>query len=137
MESEAQPSPGPGRQYVPWELDSLDSDDLHREYTHVATFVAWLRRCDITVPTCWYSHGWVVRRLAVLSVWREDAHLDGASARDTAEWWRIGLMPLCTDWRDLIAHRGEHASVDNPLDDPAPVPPFEDFVAELVAERAE
>ena len=130
-------APTAARGYVPWDLDSLDSDELHREYTEVATFVDWLRDCDITVPSCWYTHGWVVRRLAALCVWHDDAHLDGASGRDAAEWWRAGVMPLCTDWRDLIAHRGEHASPDNPLEDPAPVPPLEEVVAQLVTERAE
>jgi hypothetical protein len=123
--------------YVPWDLDSLDSDHLHRGYAEVAAFVDWLRSCDITVPACWYTHGWVVRRLAALRVWHDDAHLDGASGRDAAEWWRAGLMPLCTDWRDLIAHRGEHTVPDNPLEDAAPVPPLDEVVAQLVAERAE
>ena len=122
---------------VPWDLDSLDSDDLPRAYSDVAAFVDWLRRCDITVPSCWYTHGWVVRRLAALQVWHDDAYLDGASAREAADWWRAGLMPLCADWRDLIAHSGEHASADNPLEDPARVPSLDDIVAQLVAERAE
>jgi hypothetical protein len=127
----------PARRSVPWDLDSLDGDALHRAYSHLADFVDWLRRCDIAVPSCWYAHGWVVRRLAALRVWQDDAYVDGATGRDAAEWWRAGLMPLCTDWRDLIAHRGEHTSPDNPLDDPAPVPSMDEVVAELVAERAE
>ncbi len=123
--------------YVRWDLDSLDDGDLHRAYTEAAAFVDWLRRCDITVPSCWYTHGWVVRRLAALQAWHDDAYLDGASGRDAADWWRTGLMPLCADWRELIAHRGEHASLDNPLEDPAPVPSLDAVVAQLVAEHSE
>lgn len=126
----------PGR-CVPWDLDSLDSDELRRMYSDLSEFVGWLRGCDITIPSCWYTHGWVVRRLAALRVWHDDAHLDDASARDAADWWRTGLMPLCADWRDLIAHRGEHTSPDNPLEDPAPVPGLEKVVAQLVSERGE
>lgn len=124
------------RRAVPWDLDSLDGDALCDAYAAVAEFVAWLRSCDITVPSCWYTHGWVVRRLASLRVWQDDAYADGMTGRDAAEWWRTGLTPLCADWRELIAHRGEHTSPDNPLDDPAPVLSFDEVVAELVAERA-
>jgi hypothetical protein len=125
------------RPSVPWDLDALDGDALRRAYTDVEAFVVWLRRCDITVPSCWYTHGWVVRRLAALGAWQDDAYCDGATGRDAADWWRTGLMPLCSDWRELIAHRGEHTSPDNPLDDPAPVPSLDQVVAELLAERAE
>ena len=123
-----------GRRYVPWDLDTLDTDHLYRGYSQIAEFVDWLGRCDIAVPSCWYTHGWVVRRLAALRVWHDDAYLDGATGRDGAEWWRTGVMPLCNDWRDLIAHRGEHTSPDNPLDDPAPVPSFDNVLTDLVAE---
>ncbi len=127
----------PARRAVAWDLDSLDGDALRDAYTAVAHFVAWLRAGDITVPSCWYTHGWVVRRLAALRVWQDDAYADGATARDAAEWWRTGLMPLCADWRDLVAHRGEHTSPDNPLDDPAPVPSFDQVVAELAEVRGQ
>jgi hypothetical protein len=122
---------------VPWDVDSLDGEELRRTYAAIADFVGWLRQCDIAVPSCWYTHGWVVRRLAALRVWQDDVHSDDATGREAAEWWRIGLMPLCADWRELIGHRGEHASPDNPLDDPAPVPSLDQVIAELVAERAE
>jgi len=125
------------RQAVPWDLDSLDGDALRQAYAAIADFVGWLRQCDITVPSCWYTHGWVVRRLAALRVWQDDAYSDDATGREAAEWWRTGLMPLCADWRELIAHRGEHTSPDNPLDDPAPVPSLDQVIDELVAERVE
>ena len=118
-------------------FDGVNGAQLRGAYEEVAAFVRWLQACDIRVPSCWYTHGWVVRRLAALRVWQDDAYADGATGRDAAEWWRTGLMPLCNDWRDLIAHRGEHTSPDDPLADPAPVPSLEDVIAELVAERAE
>ena len=123
------------RRAVPWDLDSLDGAALRDAYAAVAEFVAWLRGCDITVPSCWYTHGWVVRRLAALRVWQDDAYADGSAGRDAVEWWRTGLMPLCAEWRELIAHRGEHTSPDNPLDDPAPVPSFDQVAAQLVEDR--
>jgi len=118
-----------------WDPDSLAADQLESIYGEIAGFVEWLRACDIAVPSCWYTHGWVVRRLAALRVWQDDAYADGATGRDAAEWWRTGLLPLCADWRDLIAHRGEHTAPDDPLADPAPVPSLDQAVAELVAER--
>jgi hypothetical protein len=121
---------------VPWDLDALDGDALRQAYVQLSTFIDWLRACDVAVPSCWYAHGWVVRRLAALQMWHDDAYADDATGRDAAEWWRTGVMPLCADWRDLIAHRGEHTSPDNPLDDPAPVPILDEFVAGLVAERS-
>ena len=122
------------RRSVPWDLDSLDGAGLRWAYGELAEFVDWLRRCDVVVPTCWYTHGWIARRLAALRVWQDDAYMDGTTGRDVAEWWRTGLMPLCNDWREAIAHRGEHTSPDNPLDDPSPVPSLDDMLAELVAE---
>jgi hypothetical protein len=124
-------TPTAARRYAPWDLDSLDSGSLHREFSDLALFVDWLRACDVTVPSCWYTHGWVVRRLAALRVWHDDAHLDGASGRDAADWWRAGVMPLCADWRDLIAHRGRHVPSDAPLADPQPVPPLDEWIANV------
>lgn len=118
-----------------WDLDALDGDQLRRAYDDLAGFVRWLRECDITVPACWYTHGWVVRRLVALLHWQDTAYGPNADARDAADWWQLGVMPLCRDWTDLIAHRGRHVPADSPLDDPQPVPPFDDIVDQLLEER--
>jgi hypothetical protein len=118
----------------PWDIDALEGDQLRCAYNDLAEFVDWLRACDITVPSCWYTHGWVVRRLAALQHWHDDAHTPEARARDAADWWLMGVMPVCRDWSDLVAHRGRHVSPESPLDDPRPVPALDDVVAELLAE---
>lgn len=119
----------------PWDFDNLDHAELRQAYQGLATFVDWLEACDIRVPACWYTHGWVVRRLAALSYWHETAHTVESPARDAAEWWSHGLMPLCHDWTNLLGHRGRHVPPDSPLADPQPVPPLEDWLAEVGAVR--
>jgi hypothetical protein len=116
----------------PWDIDNLDGPELRRAYDQLAAFVDWLETCDIRVPACWYTHGWVVRRLAALSSWHEAAHTVESPARDAAEWWSQGLMPLCEDWTDLVGHGGRHVPPDAPLGHPQPVPPLEDWLADAV-----
>jgi hypothetical protein len=120
---------------VAWDVDALDGDELRRAYDDLATFVAWLHDCDITVPACWYTHGWVVRRLAALSYWQEASLAPESHPRDAADWWLVGVEPLRRDWADLIAHRGRHVPAESPIDNPAPIPGFEEFVDALVTER--
>jgi len=118
-----------------WDLDALDSDAVGDAYDDVAAFVDWLRSCDIAVPDCWYTHAWVVWRLAALSAWHRIAYLPDAGPREAVDWWLVGLEPLRRDWDELIPHRGRHVPADAPLDDPQPVPPLRDVVDAVVAER--
>jgi hypothetical protein len=129
------PSADAAGEWVGWDLDALDGDAVRNAYDGIATFVAWLRSCDIAVPDCWYTHCWVVWRLAALSAWQELAYLPGTSPREAVDWWLVGLEPLRRDWDELLAHRGKHVSPDTPLDDPQPVPPLGDVVDAVVAER--
>lgn len=121
--------------WVPWDLDALDSDALREAYLDVAAFVDWLRACDIAVPACWYTHGWVVWRLAALLAWQQLAYIAETNPREATDWWLVGLEPLRRDWEELQAHRGRHVPADSPLDDPKPVPPLDDVIAALVAAR--
>ena len=120
---------------VAWDLDALDSDALADAYDDVAAFVDWLRSCDVAVPECWYTHAWVVWRLAALSAWLHVAYLPDAGPREAVDWWLVGLEPLRRDWDELLAHRGRHVPDDAPLDDPQPVPPLCDVVDSIAAER--
>jgi hypothetical protein len=120
---------------LPWDLDLLAPDDLRRLYEGVASFVAWLEECNIEVPRCWYTHGWVVRRLAALSYWHEVAYAPGSPPRDAADWWLVGVEPLRRDWQELLAHRGKHVDPEAPFDHPQPVPSLEDTIEHLLAER--
>jgi hypothetical protein len=123
-------------QWVSWNLDALEGEALRTAYRDVASFVAWLRACDIEVPACWYTHPWVVWRLAALSAWLEVAYLADANPREAVDWWLVGLEPLRRDWADLQAHRGRHVPPEAPLDDPAPVAPLDDVIDSVVARRA-
>lgn len=118
-----------------WDLDALDDDQLRCAYTDVAVFVDWLTACGITVPACWYTHAWVVHRLAALSYWQEATLTPGSHPRDAADWWLAGVEPLRRDWTELVAHRGRHVPPGSPIDNPSPVPPFDEFLDQLIAER--
>ena len=121
--------------WVPWDLDALDGDAVGEAYRDVAAFVDWLRVCDITVPACWYTHGWVVWRLAALLAWQQLAYTAEANPREAVDWWLVGLEPLRRDWEEVQAHRGRHVALDSPLDDPKPVPALDDVIAAVVADR--
>lgn len=109
-------------------LDTLDGAELRPVYEDVAAFVGWLESCDIRVPTCWYTHGWVVRRLHAVLRWYDEAHSDESTGRAVADWWLVGVMPLIRDWSDLLEHRGRHVPADSPLADPEPVPALDDWI---------
>jgi hypothetical protein len=125
----------PAATSVPWDMDGVDAADVRQTYEDIARFVEWLRTCDVTVPTCWYAHGWVVWRLAALQAWQQAAYLPDAAAREAVDWWLVGVEPLRRDWEDLIAHRGRHTAPDSPLHEAQPVPPLDEVIASLVAER--
>ena len=129
------PMAGSEGQWVAWDIDALDADAVRDAYEDVATFVDWLRACDIAVPDCWYTHGWVVWRLAALSAWQELAYLPGTTPREAVDWWLVGLEPLRRDWDELLAHRGRHVPHDAPLDDPQAVPPLGDVIDTIATER--
>src|SRR5205807_5648809 len=59
----ARPSP---RAATLWNLDGLDTELLASTWQRTADFVGRLIADDIDVPECWYTHGWVVRRLVAL-----------------------------------------------------------------------
>ncbi|MGH7692679.1 MAG: hypothetical protein ACREOA_08230, partial [Candidatus Dormibacteria bacterium] len=100
-------------------------------------FVIWLQDQDVRVPGCWYSHGWLIQRLAALQAWRSRAYDPAAHPRDAAEWWAAGLAGLQRDWEPLLAHGGMHPPPDRPWDDPVPVPEFAEFVKAAVSARAQ
>ena len=120
---------------LPWDLDELPSGALRDQLTALATFVAWLRAADVDVPACWYTHGWVVRRLLALSYWHEAAHAPGSHPRDAAEWW-VALESLRRDWEEITAHRGKHGLPDAPLERPQPVASLDQVIEEYIASRA-
>ena len=122
-------------EWVAWNIDALDSDALRAAYRDVNSFVDWLRGCDIAVPACWYTHAWVVWRLAALSAWLEVAYMSEAHPREAVDWWLVGLEPLRRDWTELEAHRGRHVAPEAPLDDPSPMPSFDEFIEQLVRRR--
>lgn len=109
-------------------FDDVSGEELRDAYEDVATFVRWLEACDIRVPTCWYIHGWVVRRLHALVRWYDEAHGEEATGRAAADWWLVGVAPLLRDWPDLIAHRGRHIPPDSPLADPELIPPLNEWI---------
>ncbi len=119
---------------VPWDLDALGSGELHAAYLELARFVGWLRHCDVDVPSCWYVHGWLVRRLAALLHWR-DATLDPeVTAKAAADWWSA-LFVLQREWQELHGHHGTHPPDGRPWATPIATPAFEDAVAGAVRVR--
>ncbi len=112
-----------------WDLDALDADGRRDTYRQLDCFVAWLRACDVTVPQCWYTHGWVVWRLAALAAWQERAYAADAAPREAVDWWSSGLQALRQDWEDLLGHRGRHADPDSPVLRPRAVPSLDAFLA--------
>jgi hypothetical protein len=116
------------------DFDSLAGPDLRTAYEDVAAFVRWLDACDIRVPSCWYTHGWVVRRLDALRRWYDEVHNDESTGRASADWWLVGVGALCRDWSDLMGHRGRHVPADSPLADPQPVPSLEEWIQSISEE---
>ncbi len=121
----------------PWDLERCPAGQLTQGYADLQAVVSWLQEQDVGVPACWYTHGWLVHRLAALKAWRTLAYGPGAHPRDAADWWAVGLAALQRDWEPLLAHQGRHPPPDAPWDDPIPIPEFGAFVQALVRERAE
>ena len=126
-------TPGP----TPWDLAHCSAGQLAQRYADLQAFVSWLKDQDVQAPACWYTHGWLVYRLAALQAWRVCAYAPDAHPRDAADWWSVGLAGLQRDWEPLLAHQGRHPPPDAPWNDPVPVPEFGAFVQALVRERAE
>ncbi|HUY98541.1 MAG TPA: hypothetical protein VMW47_13155 [Verrucomicrobiae bacterium] len=127
---------GPPPPPVPWDLEQLPAAQLAPAYADVAAFVTRLQAQGIDIPACWYTHGWLVARLAALAAWRAAAYAPGASPRDAAEWWAVGVAGLQRDWEPLTVHQGRHPPPDAPWDDPVPVPELAAFVQAAVRARA-
>ncbi len=121
----------------PWDLDHCPATLLAQRYADLQAFVTWLGAQDIPAPACWYTHGWLVHRLAALQAWKVRAYAPDAHPRDAAEWWAVGLAALQRDWEPLLTHEGRHPPPDAPWDDPVPIPEFGAFVKAAVRERAE
>jgi len=117
---------------VAWDIDGARLDDLRATYEAVARFVEWLQARDVIVPACWYTHGWVVWRLAALSAWQQVAYRSDAHPREAVEWWLLGVDPLQRQWEQLVAHRGRHVAPDSPQHSAEPVPPLQEFLARLL-----
>ncbi len=121
----------------PWDLERCPADHLAQRYADLFAFVSWLQKQGVHAPTCWYTHGWVVHRMAALQAWRTHAYGPGSHPRDAADWWAVGLAALQRDWEPLLAHQGKHPPPDAPWDDPVPIPEFPDFVKANVTARAQ
>ena len=121
----------------PWDLEHCPAPQLAQLYADLRAFVSWLEEQGVDAPACWYTHGWLVHRLAALQAWRSLAYAPGAHPRDAADWWAAGLAGLQRDWEPLLTHQGRHPPPDAPWDDPVPIPEFGAFVQALVRERAE
>jgi uncharacterized RDD family membrane protein YckC len=109
-------------------FDAVSGTELRDAYEDVATFVRWLEACDVRVPACWYTHGWVVRRLHALLRWYDEAYGELAPDRAAADWWLVGVMPLLRDWSELLEHGGRHVPHNAPLADSQPVPPLDEWI---------
>ena len=120
-----------------WDIERCPATLLAQRYADLQAFIVWLRDQDIPAPTCWYTHGWVVHRLAALQAWRIRAYNPDTSPRDVAEWWAVGLAGLQRDWEPCLTHEGRHPPPDAPWDDPVPIPEFPEFVKAQVAARAQ
>lgn len=109
-------------------FDGVSGAQLRDAYEEVAAFVRWLGACDIRVPSCWYTHGWVVRRLHAVLRWYDEAYSDEATGRAAADWWLVGIESLVRDWSELMEHRGRHVPADSPLADPQLVPSLDEWI---------
>jgi len=122
---------------LPWDLDGLDADQLADAYRDLAHLVEWLRSLDLPVPSCWWWHGWSAHPLLLLRHWYPLAVEPRTThPKVVAEWW-AALRSLQLDWAaaGLFDHRGAHLPAADPAGEKVPMPPFDDFVAELVARR--
>jgi hypothetical protein len=122
---------------LPWDLDGLDADQLGPAYRDLARLVQWLRSLDVSVPSCWWWHGWSAHRLFLLRHWYPLAVAPtSAHPRAIAEWW-TALRSLQLDWTTagLFDHRGAHLPAGDPAGDRVAMPAFDDHVAAVVARR--
>ncbi|MGH7746754.1 MAG: hypothetical protein ACREQ5_18665 [Candidatus Dormibacteria bacterium] len=123
-----------GSEVVAWDLDSLAPDELQAAYLDISGFVGWLHECDVEVPSCWYVHGWLVRRLAALRHWRDDTLGPEGTAKASADWWSA-LFRLQLDWSEVHGHYGAHPPREQPWGNPIATPALEDTVSDAVGRR--
>ena len=76
----------------PWDLDRCPATRLAQRGADLQAFVAWLRDQDVPAPSCWYTHGWLVHRLAALRAWRARAYAPDAHPRDAADWMLLWFV---------------------------------------------
>ncbi len=129
MSSDSSPDSTPP---VLWNPDTLDARLLAITWDRLTAFVVQLRGFDISVPGCWYVHGWVVQRLLALQHWRDDAYGEASTAKTAAEWWTQGLVPLTRDWAELTSHHDAHPPADRPWDRGIPTPQLDDVIAAAI-----
>jgi len=108
----------------PWDLERCPANLLTQRYADLQAFVTWLKDQDVPAPGCWYTHGWLVHRLAALQAWKVRAYAPDAHPRDAADWWASGVASLQRDWEPCLTHEGRHPPPDAPWDDPIPIPEF-------------
>ena len=123
--------------HASWDLDSLDPIGLRDAWNGLLGFVEHLFDLDVQLPDCWYTHGWVIRRLAVLSAWH--VHVTGheATPHEANAWWQA-LSALVRELEPLRAHRGAHPPPARPWDPPVPIPSLDDAInaaVQAIAER--
>jgi hypothetical protein len=80
---------------------------------------------------------WVVHRLLALHQWYAELGDWQSDARTAVDWWGLGLQPLVRDWEELFAHRGRHASIDDPFGPTVTMPAFHVVLGEAVRRRRE
>ena len=122
------------RDWAAWDVDALGPEQLRSAYLDLAGFVGWLGECDVDVPSCWYVHGWLVRRLAALRHWREEVLDPEATAKGACDWWSA-LAQLQSDWQEAHGHQGAHPPREQPWGTSVATPALEDIVSAAVARR--
>ena len=110
-----------------WKLNDLTKQPLRTQLDRLDDFVDKLRLEGIDVPACWYTHGWLRRRLAILMAW----HFGAVEPNDGNRWW-VELFALIATphWHDAISHAGQH--VDPATHERIPIPSFDEVTASLV-----
>ena len=110
-----------------WDLDSHDAIALRDAWDELLGFVEHLFDLDLQLPECWYTHGWVVRRLAVFSAWHIEVVGAGATPREAASWWD-SLSAFLHELEPLRSHRGAHPPAAQPWQEPVPIPSLAEAV---------
>jgi hypothetical protein len=106
----------------PWDLERCPATQLAQRYADLQAFVTWLKHQDVPAPSCWYTRGWLVHRLAALQAWKVRAYAPDAHPGDAAEWWAVGVTGLQRDWEPRLGHDGRASAAGRSLGRPHPHP---------------